>query len=65
MARVVFYEKPGCGTNARQKERLKAAGHEVGAPVTDSRIAALPAYRARGREPKGVDRCDSAKPLRA
>lgn len=29
MATVVFYEKPGCGTNARQKQMLKAAGHEL------------------------------------
>ena len=29
MARVDFYEKPGCGTNARQKAMLAAAGHEV------------------------------------
>ncbi|GGF67241.1 arsenate reductase family protein [Azorhizobium oxalatiphilum] len=29
MAKVVFYEKPGCGTNARQKRLLEAAGHAV------------------------------------
>jgi len=29
MARVEFYEKPGCGTNTRQKAMLAAAGHEV------------------------------------
>jgi nitrogenase-associated protein len=29
LARVTFYEKPGCGTNARQKRMLEAAGHEV------------------------------------
>lgn len=29
MAIVVFYEKPGCGTNARQKRMLEAAGHTV------------------------------------
>ena len=29
MARVTFYEKPGCGTNARQKRMLEAAGHEI------------------------------------
>jgi nitrogenase-associated protein len=29
MARVVFYEKPGCQTNARQKALLAAAGHIV------------------------------------
>ena len=26
---VIFYEKPGCGNNARQKLRLAAAGHTV------------------------------------
>jgi len=29
LATVVFYEKPGCGTNARQKRTLEAAGHTV------------------------------------
>ena len=29
MAVVIFYEKPGCGTNARQKQALRAAGHEL------------------------------------
>lgn len=29
MTTVVFYQKPGCRTNARQIEALKAAGHEV------------------------------------
>lgn len=29
MATVVFYEKPGCSTNARQKQQLAAAGHHV------------------------------------
>ena len=29
MARVIFYEKPGCGTNRKQKAMLAAAGHEV------------------------------------
>ena len=29
MARVIFYEKPGCGNNTRQKALLTAAGHEV------------------------------------
>ena len=29
MATVVFFEKPGCGTNARQKRSLEAAGHIV------------------------------------
>jgi nitrogenase-associated protein len=31
MARVVFYEKPGCGNNTRQKALLATAGHEVDA----------------------------------
>ena len=29
MAKVVFYEKPGCGNNTKQKALLAAAGHEV------------------------------------
>lgn len=29
MASVVFYEKPGCGTNARQKLMLANAGHTL------------------------------------
>ena len=29
MARIDFYEKPGCGNNTRQKALLSAAGHEV------------------------------------
>jgi nitrogenase-associated protein len=29
MARVVFYQKPGCVTNGRQRALLEAAGHEV------------------------------------
>ncbi len=29
MARIDFYEKPGCGNNTRQKALLFAAGHEV------------------------------------
>lgn len=31
MAKVVFYEKPGCGGNARQKALLMSSGHEVDA----------------------------------
>ena len=29
MAEILFYEKPGCANNARQKQLLKAAGHTV------------------------------------
>ncbi|MDD3764683.1 MAG: hypothetical protein PHP86_15435 [Nevskiales bacterium] len=29
MARVVFYEKPGCAGNARQRALLRKAGHDV------------------------------------
>lgn len=29
MATVMFYQKPGCGTNARQIRALEAAGHQV------------------------------------
>jgi nitrogenase-associated protein len=44
MALVNFYEKPGCGTNTKQKAMLAAAGHEVVAhdllnePWTSSRL---------------------------
>lgn len=29
MADVIFYEKPGCGGNARQKALLAASGHRI------------------------------------
>ena len=29
MARVIFYQKPGCGTNGRQRAQLETVGHEV------------------------------------
>lgn len=29
MTKIVFYEKPGCANNARQKQILAAAGHEL------------------------------------
>jgi len=29
MTTIIFYEKPGCGNNAKQKALLAAAGHEV------------------------------------
>jgi len=29
MAHIVFYEKPGCINNSRQKKRLQEAGHTV------------------------------------
>jgi nitrogenase-associated protein len=29
MATVLFWEKPGCANNARQKKLLREAGHEV------------------------------------
>jgi len=29
MSRIVFWEKPGCGGNARQKALLQQAGHEL------------------------------------
>ncbi|MCC3246631.1 hypothetical protein LG047_15120 [Methylocystis sp. WRRC1] len=31
MARIIFYEKPGCAGNARQKALLLASGHQVDA----------------------------------
>ncbi len=29
MANVIFYEKPGCASNAKQKDLLLASGHQV------------------------------------
>jgi nitrogenase-associated protein len=29
MTHVIFFEKPGCGGNARQKALLRASGHEL------------------------------------
>ncbi len=29
MADIVFYEKPGCGNNTKQKDWLRASGHHV------------------------------------
>jgi nitrogenase-associated protein len=29
MTEIVFFEKPGCATNARQRRTLEAAGHQV------------------------------------
>ena len=29
MANIIFYEKPGCANNARQKKLLQSAGHEI------------------------------------
>ncbi|MEA5508216.1 ArsC/Spx/MgsR family protein [Crocosphaera sp. UHCC 0190] len=31
MAKVIFYEKPGCGNNTKQKNLLLAAGHDLDA----------------------------------
>lgn len=47
MAIIVFYEKPGCANNARQKKVLATAGHEVRAcdlltePWTPRRLQAF------------------------
>jgi len=47
MARVTFWQKPGCRTNGRQRAMLLAAGHEVDArdlltePWTAGRLAAF------------------------
>ncbi len=47
MARIDFFEKPGCGNNKRQKALLVAAGHEVIAhnlltePWTSERLLAF------------------------
>jgi len=29
MAQIIFWEKPGCKGNSRQKETLLASGHEI------------------------------------
>lgn len=45
MATVIFWEKPGCQGNARQKEILRASGHELDVrdllsePWTESSLA--------------------------
>lgn len=45
MANIVFWEKPGCQGNARQKEILRASGHELEVrdlltePWTEERLA--------------------------
>lgn len=47
MSHIIFYEKPGCGTNARQKKALEAAGHTLdvrdllSVPWTASRLRAF------------------------
>ncbi len=44
MAHVIFYEKPGCGGNARQKKALSESGHHVeardlvGRPWTEAEL---------------------------
>lgn len=46
MAKVVFYEKPGCSNNARQKQMLAAAGHEL--DIRNLLIEPWTAERLRG-----------------
>jgi nitrogenase-associated protein len=47
MAKITFYEKPGCGNNTKQKAMLVAAGHEVIArnlltePWTEAKLLAF------------------------
>jgi nitrogenase-associated protein len=47
MTTIIFWEKPGCGTNARQKLMLQRAGHQVVArsllaePWTGERLRAF------------------------
>ncbi|QGM47428.1 ArsC/Spx/MgsR family protein [Methylocystis heyeri] len=47
MAHVIFFEKPGCGGNAKQKALLRASGHELevrsllAEPWTAARLAAF------------------------
>lgn len=51
MTRIVFYEKPGCATNARQQRLLRAAGIDLevrdllGEPWTAERLLAFFADR--------------------
>lgn len=51
MATIIFYEKPGCANNARQKLWLSNAGHEVDArslltePWTRERLLAFFGHR--------------------
>jgi len=46
MANVIFYEKPGCASNASQKALLRASGHEV-----DSRDLLHEAWSASSLRP--------------
>ena len=50
MAHIIFYEKPGCGGNARQKAILQAAGHEVEA----KNLLAEPWTRQRPSSPRWI-----------
>jgi len=55
MARVVFYEKPGCGGNARQKALLGQSGHDLDVrdllttPWTGERLRAFFGVRPVGQ----------------
>jgi len=79
MASVVFYEKPGCGGNARQKAMLLASGHEVEArnlltePWTASELRSFFGERplqewfnpSSPRVKSGEIKCDELTPERA
>jgi nitrogenase-associated protein len=52
MAHVIFYEKPGCGGNARQRALLTASGHVVEArSLLDESWSAMRLRRFFGARP--------------
>jgi hypothetical protein len=59
MAKVIFYEKPGCANNARQKALLAASGHQLDVrnlltePWTEAGFdsSAVDEWIGRGRSP--------------
>jgi nitrogenase-associated protein len=63
LATVLFYEKPGCGANARQKRMLEAAGHTIIAgnlltePWTAERLrdAAAPRVKSGEIDPESIE----------
>lgn len=62
MARVLFFEKPGCIGNGEQKRLLRAAGHqlEVRSLLADPLLVRRPLMRVgeerrAGFDPAGVD----------
>ena len=67
MATIVFFEKPGCAANARQKQQLERAGHTVVArslltePWTAERLRGFFGDVASERL---VQRCGAAREIR-